>query len=118
MRRFALIFRMDILSSEAQPSPEQMQVYMESWAKWIAGIESDDRLEGGNHFMPSGTLLRRGRAAEDTPYVAEKQSVAGYILVRARDLDDALRIARQCPILEGEGTSVEVREAASGPNQG
>lgn len=114
MHSFALIFRMD-LSPEAQPSSEQMARYMASWGEWIAWIESEDRLEDGNHFQPTGAVLRGGGVVEKTPHVASKESVAGYILVRAKDQQDALRIARRCPILEGEGTSVEVREVAAPP---
>ena len=116
-RRFALFFRMDILAPEAQPTPDQMAVYMERWGEWIAWIRSHDRLEDGNHFLSKGAVLRGDGAEVDSPYVAGNESIAGYILVRAKNLQDALKIARKCPILEGDGTSVEVREVA-GPQEG
>lgn len=47
MRQFALILRMDILSPDAQPSPEQMRLYMEQWGEWIGWIQSQGRLEEG-----------------------------------------------------------------------
>ncbi len=49
----------------------------------------------------------------DGPYTVNRESVAGYIVIFAKDIDDAVRIARKCPILRGEGTSVEVRETAT-----
>ncbi|MBK8802865.1 MAG: transcription initiation protein [Fibrobacteres bacterium] len=112
MRQFALIFRMDILTPDAQPSPEQMRLYMEQWAEWIEWIRSQGRLEGGNHFHRKGKVLRPGGVVENSPYAAESISVAGYIVVSAKDQRDAVRLASKCPILSGESTSVEVRELA------
>jgi hypothetical protein len=44
--------------------------------------------------------------------VVNNESVAGYILIFAKDMDEAVHIAKACPILLGEGTSVEVRKVA------
>ena len=114
MNQFVLIFRMDIISEEAQPTPEQMQVYMEQWMAWINDIESQGKLaDGGNHLSKTGVVLRANNVISDGPYVANQESVAGYIIIYADDLTDALKIARKCPILVGEGTSVEVREVGA-----
>ena len=114
MPQFALFFRMDILSPEAQPSAEEMEVRMASWMEWLGWIESQGKLvEGGNHFASKGAVLRPGGVVSKKPYVAENQSVAGLIMVRAKSLAEAVRLAQRCPILDGEGTSVEVREAAN-----
>ncbi len=37
-----------------------------------------------------------------------KNSIQGYMLLEAEDMDQAVELARGCPILEGDGT-VEVR---------
>jgi hypothetical protein len=42
--------------------------------------------------------------------VQNRESVAGYIIVKATDFDDAVAMAKECPILHGDGTSVEVRK--------
>jgi hypothetical protein len=110
MPTYALIFRMD-LRPEAMPSPDLLRSYMESWGRWTESIEAEGKLEGGNHFDPTGWVLRSGGRRSEGPHVSGGESVAGYLLVRAADAADALRIASACPILEGEGTSVEVRPA-------
>ena len=38
------------------------------------------------------------------------ESVTGYIIILAKDIADAVHIAKKCPILQGEGTSVVIRE--------
>lgn len=114
MKEFVLIFRMDILTKEIQPSPEQMELYMTQWMEWINDISAQNQLaDGGNHLSYSGKVLRPNNVMTDEPYSVNKESVAGYIIILAKDIDDAVRIAKKCPILQGEGTSVEVRETAT-----
>jgi hypothetical protein len=113
MNEFVLFFRMDILSPEAQPTPAQMEIYMNQWQEWIDDIAEQNKLaEGGNHLSVNGTLIGPYGKVTDGPYVVNNESVAGYILIFAKDMDEAVHIAKACPILLGEGTSVEVRKVA------
>jgi hypothetical protein len=114
MKEFVLIFRMDIITEEAQPSPEQMKVYMDQWMQWIDYIDGKGQLaEGGNHLSRAGKVLKPNNFINDGPYEVNKESIAGYIIIYAKDVDDAVAIATKCPILMGEGTSVEVREVGT-----
>ena len=112
-KEYILFFRMDITTPEAQPSAEQMSVYMEQWSLWIEGIVAQDKMVSGNHLSPEGFVLKTNNAIAAGPYISEKQSVAGYIIVQANDMEEALSLAKDCPILQGEGTSVEVREISN-----
>lgn len=113
MKEFLLLFRMDITSPEAQPTDEQMEIYMEQWMEWIDEIADNDQLgEGGHHLSKQGRVIKSNNETIETPYIAEKISVAGYILVLAKNLDEATTIAKKCPILNGPNTSVEIRETA------
>lgn len=114
MNQFVLIFRMDIETPGLQPTPGQMKLYMEEWDKWIRYIQDRKQLaEGGNHLSVTGKVLRRGILMTDGPYMSGNEAVVGYILIKAKDMEDALGIARKCPMLDGEGTSVEVRETSN-----
>lgn len=103
---------MDITTKEAQPTPEQMQSYMKSWMEWINEISAQEKLaEGGNHLSSSAAkVIKPNNIISDGPYTVNNESVAGYILIYAKSIADAVLIAQKCPILQGEGTSVEVRE--------
>jgi len=114
MKEFVLFFRMDITTKEVQPSPEQMQIYMEQWGKWIGGIASQGKLsEGGNHLSSEGRVIGSDNIVAERPFAEDKVSVAGYIIIKAIDIDEAVDIAQECPILQGEGNSVEVREVGT-----
>ena len=114
MKEYVLLFRMDILTKEAQPTKEQMKGFMQQWMQWINDIDEKGQLaNGGNHFQASGKVVRPNNVITNEPYVANKESIAGYIVILAKNMDNALLIAKKCPILNGEGTSVEVRETAT-----
>lgn len=111
MNEFLLIFRMDITTKEAQPTPAQMEIYMKKWGEWINDIAMQDKLaDGGNHLSTEGSVLKSNNVILDGPYIEKKESIAGYIIVMAANLDEAVDLAKDCPILQGEGTSVEVRK--------
>lgn len=113
MKEYVLLFHMDILTKEVQPTKEQMEVYMQQWMQWINDIDEKGQLAlGGNYLNYNGKVVRANNVVTDEPYVSNKESVAGYIIIHAKDMDNALVIAQKCPILKGEGTSVEVREIA------
>lgn len=113
MKEFVLIFRMDITNKEAQPSAKQMEMYMQQWMGWINEIANQNQLaDGGNHFSKQGRVLKPNNQIIDEPYIANNNSVAGYIIILADNLEEATKIAKKCPILNGQNTSVEIRETA------
>lgn len=114
MKEFVLLFRMDITNKEAQPSKKQMESYMQQWMSWINEIAGNNQLaNGGNHFSKEGRVLKPNDGVIEAPHTADDNSVAGYIIVLASDLDEATKIAKKCPILNGQNTSVEIREVAT-----
>lgn len=117
MNEFALIFRMDISNEGSQPSEEQMKTYMQQWTTWIVTIADKGQLApGGSHFSKSGTIVKaRGQYEAKEQIESHNESVAGYILILAKDIKDAIKIAEQCPVLNSEDTSIEIREVAQAP---
>ena len=117
MKEFVFMFRMDITTPEAQPTKEQMELYMVQWMDWINDISIHGHLaNGGNHLSYNGKVLRANNVMSNEPYTSNNESVSGYILILAKNMDEAVGIAKKCPILQGEGTSVEIRETATPGN--
>ena len=115
MKEYTLLFRLDILTPEAQPSEEQMKQFMAQWMEWLKDIAGKGQLaNGGNHLQYTGKVIRPGNVIDNKPYAANGESIAGYIIIRADNMDDATRIAEKCPILNGGNkNSVEIRETAT-----
>lgn len=110
MDEFLLLFRLDIITKEAQPSPEQLQVYMKQYQDWVSGIQAENKFLGGKGLSTEGKVLKAHNVITDGPFAELKESIAGYIMVKAKDFDEAVRLAKNCPMLNGEGNSVEIRK--------
>ena|ERR1051326_1881475 len=93
-----------------QMTPEQMQQNMNRWFSWIGELRSQGRFKAGQPLGDAGKVLSgsKGSGITDGPYAEGKEEVGGYLIVTARDLDEAVSLARGCPILDNDGT-VEVR---------
>jgi hypothetical protein len=67
------------------------------------------------NLIDLGGRLGSGKVAlpdppPDGPFVEVKELVGGYMIVSAADLDEATRVARECPGLVRPGSGVEVIE--------
>jgi hypothetical protein len=113
MDEFVLLMRLDIITKEAQPSPEQLQVYMKQYHDWVGGIAAQNKFSGGTGLSTEGKVLKSNNIVTDGPYAEIKESIAGYIIIKAKDFEEAVKIAEGCPILQGEGNSVEVRKVVA-----
>jgi hypothetical protein len=112
MSEFILFFRLDI-SPNAQPSPEQVKVYMEQWEEWLSKISAHNKLIDGNHLSNDGRVVKDNGTVTQGPYTEKKKSVAGYVIINAKDYNQAVKVAESCPILRSSGNSVEVRKITS-----
>lgn len=109
MKEFALIFRVSE-NMTAPPTPAQMQERMTKWMDWMGGIAARDKLvNGGNRLGVKGAgWVGPDGVNTDGPYTEIKEFINGYTLIRADSLEDALGIAKDCPLIAGGG-KVEVR---------
>ncbi len=102
-----MIFRNDYNPS-FKPSPEQMQASIKQWQDWIGGIAAQGKFVSTNRLGFEGKTLKPNNVIADGPYAEVKEIVGGYILVKATNLDEAMKLAEGCPILN-IGGHVEVR---------
>ena len=83
---------------------------MAKWGKWMAELSSAGKMSGGHRLNETGTVLKgRNKQITDGPFTEGKEIVGGYIAVKAKDLNEAVEIAKDCPIYDHDG-STEVRE--------
>lgn len=102
-----MIFRNDYNPS-FKPSPEQMQASIKQWQDWIGGIAAQGKFLSTNRLGFEGKTLKPNNVIADGPYAEVKEIVGGYILVKATNIDEAMKLAEGCPILT-IGGHVEVR---------
>ncbi|MCE6991927.1 YciI family protein [Dyadobacter sp. CY323] len=110
MEEYIVFMRLDLITKDAQPSPEQMQVYMKQYQDWVGGIAALNKFAGGKGLSTEGKVVTYGDVVTDGPFVELKESIAGFIIIKAESLEEATELASACPILKGPGNSVEVRK--------
>ena len=84
-------------------SVEDQARVMQAWNDWIEAND-DAMVDIGNPVVGNVTLLADGSTGG-----MPGDPVTGYTIIEAEDLDEALVIARGCPILAANGT-VEIGE--------
>jgi len=111
MKEFALIFRVppDLITTNVTPA--EMQFRMTNWMNWLGGIAAKDKLvSNGNRLGVKGSkTVGWDNVVTDGPYTEVKEFINGYIIIRAESVDDAVQIAKECPLVVGRGGRVEVR---------
>ena len=79
-------------------SPDQLQKRLEEYRAWVAGIQdhyvADNRLERtGAH------ITEKDEVVMDGPFLEAKEIIAGFIILKAKDLNEAIRISNTSPLL-------------------
>ncbi len=77
-------------------SLDEAKVLNQRWEAWLATVK-DHVVDGGGPFGEGATHAAEGTGAQ------------GYFTIRAETLEDALAVARNCPVVE-DGGGIEVLE--------
>jgi|SRR4051812_44842149 hypothetical protein len=108
MKEFVLIFRLKDIK-DFKPSPEQMQERI----NWLTDLGTRDKLaDNGNTILPfpgSAMVVRADKTVTEGPYADAKEFITGYLVVKAKAIEEAVEMAKGNPIFK-IGGNVEVRE--------
>ena len=111
MDEFVLLFRHEDGSKIA--SPEQMQAWMKQKMDWIGGIAAQNKFVSGTGLPFDGAkIVGHNGVVTNGPFGDIKETIGGFITVKAETVDEAVEFAKGCPVLQGEGNTVEVRKIA------
>ncbi|MEP7000989.1 MAG: YciI family protein [bacterium] len=117
MSEYVFLFRSaDEDYQEAMGTPELAQKSLERWRAWIHELEANGNLKHpGQPLERTGKIVRgKNKIVTDGPYAEAKDMVLGFIVIEARDMDDAVALASGCPIVLGGG-AVEIRPVIDSP---
>ena len=116
MSEFVFLFRAtEAQQREAMGTPDHAEQSLKAWRAWIQELEAHGHLKNpGQPLDRTGKVVRgRKRVVTDGPYV-EADLVLGFIVIEARDLEQAVKLAGGCPMVEGGG-AVEIRPVMNLP---
>ncbi|MCR9063547.1 MAG: YciI family protein [Cytophagales bacterium] len=110
MKQYLLLFRGGD-SNLAEQSPEEQQAHMQKWFAWMGGLAEKGQMVGAEPLFTTGkTVTGKDKIVSDGPFAEGKEMVGGYLICNAQSYDEAVEISKDCPVLEFEDGSVEVRE--------
>ncbi|MBL7761827.1 MAG: transcription initiation protein [Chitinophagaceae bacterium] len=111
MEEYILIFRHE--DGKKIASPEQMEIWMKQTMDWIGGIAAQNKFISGNGlYFDDAKVVGHNKVVTNGPFGEIKETIAGFIMVRAASADEAAEFAKGSPILQGAGNTIEVRKIA------
>ena len=111
MDEYALIMRHE--DGKKVASPEQIQVWMKQTMDWIGGIAAQNKFVSGTGLpFDDAKVISSDKTVTNGPFGDIKETIGGFIVVKADSIDEAVEFAKGCPVLQGEGNTMEVRKIA------
>jgi len=111
MNEYAIIMRHQDGSKIA--SPEQMQIWMKQTMDWIAGITAKNKYVSGTGLLfDDAKVVAHDKVVTNGPFGDIKETIGGFMIVKADSVEEAVEFAKGSPVLQGEGNTVEVRKIA------
>ena len=96
---------------EAALSPEQSQRHIQQMMGFMGGLMKDGKLKSAQPLDMEGAMVSGSKGTfKDGPFNETKEVIGGYFLILAKDLEEAVAIAKTCPVLDsGINARIEVR---------
>ena len=111
MDEYALIMRHEDGLKVARP--EQIQIWMKQTMEWIGKIAEQKKFVSGTGLLFEGAkLVHANKTVSNGPFGAVKETIGGFIIVKADSIEEAIEFAKGCPVLQGEGNTMEIRRVS------
>lgn len=110
MKEFMLLIRNEI-DHRAAWSPEQHQQFLKKCEDYIGNLTKEGKLKSAQPLVREGKMIfRSGGAWKEEPFNETKEVIVGYYHILAKDLNEAIAIAKRNPEFEyGTTARIEVR---------
>jgi hypothetical protein len=90
-------------------SPERLQKHIENGGAYIGNLIKEGILKNANPIDKGSRIISESNGVlKDGPFNESKEVVAGYFHIVARDIDEAVTIAKGNPIFNDLPAKIEV----------
>ncbi|NHF58160.1 hypothetical protein FK220_002325 [Flavobacteriaceae bacterium TP-CH-4] len=107
MKNFMILIREDA-AIMANMSEAEAQAEINEYMAWVEEMAKTDNYISGDPLEPVGRYLKKDTIHSDGPFIESKEAVTGYVLIQAKDIAEAVELAKQCPVYKHNG-AVELR---------
>ena len=108
MEKFMYLFRGGDAHKQGA-SPQALKALVQEMMTWMGDLSKKGLIAGGEPLQREGMQVSgTQKIVSDGPYIEAKEIVGGFVIVHAKDINEAVELAKTCPIVEGNGR-IEVR---------
>lgn len=104
---FMLLFRFEP-NMNYQPTEAELAEMHQQWGAFFGSIAGQGKMVSTHQLGFEGKQIAADGTVTEGIHIADKLTMGGNLIVKAADIDEAIAIGKQCPILLMGGT-VEVR---------
>ena len=114
MKEFMLLIRNEIDHQESW-TEQQHKEFLQKCKDYIGELMKEGKLKSAQPLIRQGKMISRSKGGwNDNPFNEEKEVIVGYYHILAKDINDAVEIARRNPefdiTISGSTTArIEVR---------
>jgi len=114
MKEFMFIYKGMDPQWAATATAAERQAVMAKWTTWLGKLgEKGQLVTGGAPLEPGGKRVKKDGVVTDIAASELKELVSGYSIIKAESYEQAVTIARDCPIFRSDTAIVEVRTVAA-----
>ncbi|HNP94107.1 MAG TPA: YciI family protein [Cyclobacteriaceae bacterium] len=111
MKEYLLLFWNESGDGQYLLTAEKLKQSMAAWQAWIGNIAMNGNLISTKPINWDGAMISNAGVA-NKPSIKEKVMVTGYMICKAKDIDQVKEWASTCPILESKAGYTEIREVS------
>ncbi|MEM8999220.1 MAG: YciI family protein [Bacteroidota bacterium] len=109
MQEFLLLIRNEV-TPKSNLSPEQMQHHIEKIGAYLKQLAEKGHMKSAQPLENEGVILSyKNREIIDGPFNETKEVISGYYHLLAKNLDEAIALAKKDPRFEEGIWRIEVR---------
>ncbi|MBV9391918.1 MAG: hypothetical protein JOY96_08515 [Verrucomicrobia bacterium] len=97
-------------------SAEEIEPRMAQFTAWFEKLSKEGRFKHGGPLAHQGKRLISKSTVIDGPFAESKEAIAGFFVILAGSLAEAVEIAKGCPGLDF-GQTVDVRAITPEPEE-
>lgn len=95
MKNYMLVFRGQVgVDTSDEALKERLQLHI----NWIQKL-GDQHVDSQRLESVGAHIIDHNNVHMDGPFIEDKEIILGYTIIAAKDLDDAIFMAKTCPLL-------------------
>jgi hypothetical protein len=106
-KEFMFVFRLEP-NPNYQPTEADLIEMGQTWGAFFGGIAGQGKLVSTHKLGYEGKQIASDKTVTDGIYFSDSKTISGNLIVNADSIDEAIEMAKQCPILQMGGI-IEVR---------